>query len=136
MDKKLKEAIDKGRATKEKKEAAEQKALEDKRAEHRKYIKKHLPAAREWIATVLFAKIAEVESSTANYKSRFIYLGSGHEAGIPVEAIYEAAQKIKGLKPTYECHSIYESGECVGVGEPVYSIKWESTDPNDNRNDR
>jgi hypothetical protein len=134
MDKKLKEAIDKGRAAKERKERAERKAREDARTEHQKYIASFLPQARKWIKDVLYAEIAKEEASGSTYRS--IYLGSGKRNGIPAEAIYEAAKKIKGLKPTYECPPIYEHAEFQGVGDPIYSIKWDSTDPNDNRNDR
>lgn len=136
MDKKLKEAIDKGRSAKEKKVSTERAILEEKQAQHKKYINSHLPAAKKWINDVLFARIAQKEAENINYISRSIYLGSGTQDGIPVESIYEAAKKVKGLLPTYECPAIYESGECVGVSEPIYSIKWESIDPNDNRNDR
>lgn len=134
MDKSLKEAIDKGRAAKEKKEREERKVAEAARAEHEKRIKSYLPKARKWIQDVLFKKIADEEASNSTYRS--IYLGSDNVDGIPAEAIYEAAKKIKGLKPTYERPLIYENAECVGVSEPIYRIGWESTDPNDNRNDR
>ena len=133
MDKNLKEAIDKGRAAKEKKEREERKVADTARAEHEKRIKSYLPKARKWIQDVLFKKIAEEESSGHTYRS--IYLGSGFVDGIPAEAIYEAAKKVKGLKPTYECPPIYENAEFQGVGEPIYRVGWESTDPNDNRND-
>lgn len=136
MDKALKDAIDQGRAAKEKKEREERKALDAARVEHQKYIKGQLSKARKWINDVLFAKIAEAEASASYQVHRSIYLGSGNIDGIPAEAIYEAAKKIKGLKPTYECPLIYENAECQGIGEPIYRIGWESTDPNDNRNDR
>ncbi len=134
MDKKLKDAIDKGRATKEKKDREARKVAEAARSEHQKYIDKHMPAARKWIQDVLLEKIAEEEATGHTYRS--IYLGSGNVDGIPAEAIYEAAKKIKGLKPTYNCPPIYENAEFQGTGDPIYSIGWESTDPNDNRNDR
>lgn len=134
MDKKLKEAIDKGRAVKEKKEKEEAKKAASERSAREKYINSYLPQARKWIEEVLFVKIAKEESLGSNYRS--IYLGSDQKDGIPVEAIFEAAKKVKGLKPTYTCPAIYESAEFQGCGEPQYSIGWESTDPNDNRNDR
>jgi hypothetical protein len=56
--------------------------------------------------------------------------------GIPAEAIFQAAKKIKGLKPRVEYPSIYENAEFVGTGDAQYSIEWESLDPNDHRNDR
>ncbi len=134
MDKKLKEAIDKGKSNKEKKARKERKVVDKQRAKHKKYIDSYLPKARKWIQDVLFVEIAKEEAAGCTYRS--IYLGSNYKDGIPAEAIYEAAQKIKGLKATYSCGSIYENAECVGVGEKEYSIGWESTDPNDNRNDR
>src|SRR5512135_3862259 len=100
MDKNLKEAIDKGRAAKEKKEREERKVAEAARDEHQKRIKSYLPKARKWIQDVLYKKIAEEEASGRTYRS--IYLGSGFVDGIPAEAIYEAAKKIKGLKPRSE----------------------------------
>lgn len=136
MDKTLKDAIDKGRSAKEKKEREERKVIEAAQAEHRKYIESQLPKARKWIKDVLYTKIAEAEAQTSNYIHRSIYLGSTTFDGISAEAIYEAAKKIKGLKPTYNCPPIYENAEYQGSGDPIYSIGWESTDPNDNRNDR
>lgn len=134
MDKNLKDAIDKGRAAKEKREREERKIAEATRSEHQKRIDAQLPKARKWIKDVLFAKIAEEEAAGRTYRS--FYLGSTTFDGISAEAIYEAAKKIKGLKPTYNCPPIYENAEFQGTGEPIYSIGWESTDPNDNRNDR
>lgn len=133
MDKELKEAIDKGRSAKEKKARAEAKVQAAERSEHQKYIDRELPKARKWIKEVLFAKIAEEEASGHTYRN--IYLGSDIIDGISCEAIYQAAKKIKGLKPTYSRGAIYENAEFQGTGELEYSIGWESTDPNDNRND-
>jgi hypothetical protein len=134
MDQKLKNAIDKGRAAKEKKDREDRKAADAVRTAHEKAIKAQLGNARRWIDEVLMAKIAEAEASGTHYRN--YYLGSGNVDGISAEAIYEAAKKVKGLHPTYNCPPIYENAEFQGTGEPVYSISWDSTDPNDNRDDR
>jgi hypothetical protein len=134
MDKDLKEAIEKGRLAKEAKERAEAKAAQIERTERQKFIDSKMPAARKWVKEVLFARIAEEETKRQPYRN--IYLGSDYVDGIPAEAIFEAAKKVKGLKPMTEHSPIYESGECVGIGETEYRILWESLDPNDNRNDR
>lgn len=134
MDKKLKKAIDKGRSAKEKKDSENRKAADVARTEHQKLIDSQLPKARKWINDVLFAKIATEEAAGHTYRN--IHLGSTSVDGISAEAIYEAAKKIKGLKPTYECPAIYENAEFQGTGDPEYRIGWESADPNDNRNDR
>lgn len=134
MDKKLKEAIDKGRAVKEKKDREKQKVAEVARTAHQKLVDLQLPSARKWIQDVLFPEITKQEALGPCYRS--IYLGSDYKDGILAEAIYEAAKKIKGLKPTYNCPPVYEHAEFQGPGVPIYSIGWESTDPNDNRNDR
>ena len=134
MDKDLKAAIEKGRLAKEAKERAEAKVATVQRTERQKFIDSKMPAARKWVKEVLLAKIAEEETKSRPYRN--IYLGSDYVDGIPAEAIYQAAKKVKGLEPVTERSPIYESGECVGIGETEYRIKWESLDPNDNRNDR
>lgn len=134
MDQKLKNAIDKGRAAKEKKDREERKAADAIREAHEKAIKAQMGKARRWIDEVLMAKIVEAEASGTRYRS--YYLGSTTVDGISAEAIYEAAKKVKGLHPTYTCPPIYENAEFQGTGEAVYSISWDSTDPNDNRDDR
>jgi hypothetical protein len=134
MDKDLKKAIEKGRLAKGAKERAEAKAAQVERTARQKFIDSKIPAARKWVKEVLFARIAEEETKSLPYRD--IYLGSGYVDSIPIEAIYEAAKKVKGLQPVTERSPIYESGECVGIGETEYRIKWESLDPNDSRNDR
>lgn len=133
MDKNLKAAITKGKAEKTRKQNAEKKAAEDARSEHEKFIASQMKYARDWIKSKLYEKIAKEEASGSTYRS--IYLGSGNVDGIPAEAIYEAAKKVKGLKPTYRCGAIYQDAEFQGVGEPEYSIGWESPDQEDNEGD-
>jgi len=131
IDKRLQEALDK---------AAKQKAAEDKKArdeneiarkEHEAFIKKWLPKARKWIDEKLFNQIVEAEANNRHY----ILLGSHYEDGIPSEAIYEAVKKVKGLKAIVKTSPVYENAEYVGQSEPSYWIEWESTNPNDHRND-
>lgn len=130
MNTKLKEAISKGRTIKENKKREEKAKIEAARSEHQKYIDSMLPKARKWIQTVLYDKIAEIEASNAAYKS--VYLGSNDVDGIPAEAIYEAAKKIKGLCPEAKCYPSYTGDIDYPVyGDPVYEIKWSSADENE-----
>lgn len=127
MNTKLKEAISKGRAIKENKKREEKAKTEAERSQHQKYIDSMLPKARKWIQNVLYDKIAKIEASNAAYKS--VYLGSNDVDGIPAEAIYEAAKKIKGLCPEYKCYPSYEKDiDWPVYGDPIYEIKWNSTD--------
>jgi hypothetical protein len=135
MDENLKKAIEKGRAKKAAKLRESRAASDAKTSEHQKYINKYLPEARKWIKNKLFKQIAQAEADFQNYSSRNIPL-SDSEDGIPAEAIFQAAKKVKGLKPRVEYPSIYENAEFVGTGDAQYSIEWESLDPNDHRNDR
>lgn len=132
MNKNLKEAIAKGKAEKAAKDKTRNEENQKIYNEYEKMIQRHLPAARKWIKEVLFKKIAEEEAKATNYIYRSVYLGSGTKDGIPVQAIYEAAKKVKGLKPTYNCPPIYENAEFQGCGEAQYSIGWESIEDDEN----
>jgi hypothetical protein len=131
VDKRLQEALDKAITKKASKDRKLRDANQAARDEHQKYIKKWLPKARAWIDEKLFTQIAEAESEGRHY----ILLGR-YELGIPSEAIYEAAKKIKGIRSIMKTFPIYENAEYQCESEPSYSIEWDSTDPNDHRNDR
>jgi len=131
IDKRLQDALNKAVTQKAAKDKKARDANEEARLEHERYIKKWLPKARKWISEKLFPRITEEEASGRHY----ILLGSQYENGIPSEAIYEAAKKVKGLKSVMKTSPIYENAEYVGQSEPSYWIEWESTDPNDHRTD-
>ena len=77
---------------------------------------------------ILTLHITEAE---ANGK-HFVLLGR-YESGVPSEVIFEAAKKIKGLKPVMKRSFTTDEHP---TGAPVYYIEWDSTDPNDHRNDK
>ena len=124
----LKAALDKAI---KKRQAKEKKALgakQEESDEHNRFIKKWMPKARLWIKEKLFDQITEAE---ANGK-HFVLLGR-YESGVPSEVIFEAAKKIKGLKPVMKRSFTTDEHP---TGAPVYYIEWDSTDPNDHRNDK
>ncbi len=131
IDDMLKAALDKAVKKKQAKAKIASSANQLAKDEHNKFLKKWMPKARLWIKEKLFDQITEAEASGKHY----ILLGC-YESGIPSEVIYEAAKKIKGLKPVIKTRPIYENAEYVRDSEPTYSIEWDSTDPNDHRNDR
>lgn len=131
MDKRLKASIEKGKAEKEAEFRKEQKLQQTEADQHRKMIKSHLPKANKWIDEVLFAKIAQAEKEMKSYSTRVISLRD-YEDGIPAQAIYEAAQKIKGLRPCIQSHTIYENCEAVG-SDWSYEIRWDA-EPEDTNN--
>lgn len=130
MDKKLKEAIVKGKSEKEAKVHDEEKIRQNKTERHHEMIKSYLPKARKWINEVLFAKIAQAEKEMQSYSTRVISLRD-NEDGIPAQAICEAARKIKGLHPGTRNYSVYENAECVGV-EISYQIEWDANSEDTN----
>ena len=121
MDKRLQKAIDKANQEKEKQKQIELDKAQDQAKRYEAYIKSELPKARKWIKDKLWNKISEIEMSGRNY----LYLGSDKIDGVSVDAICKEVKKIKGLKITSQSSCIYENAECVGVGEPEYSIEWE-----------
>lgn len=128
VDKNLKAALDK--AVK-KKQKLNNKSINEQSFENRKraaHIKKWMPKAKAWIKNKLFNMITEAEAEGCHY----ILLSSFYEDGIPTEVIYEAAKNVKGLRPIYKS---YVSERTLEVESESYSIEWDSTDPNDNRND-
>ena len=128
IDDMLKAALDKAVKKKQAKAKIASSANQLAKDEHNKFLKKWMPKARLWIKEKLFDQITEAEASGKHY----ILLGC-YESGIPSEVIYEAAKKIKGLKPV-EKRSFPTDN--YPNGAPVYYIEWDSTDPNDHRNDR
>lgn len=136
IDDMLKAALDKAI---KKRQAKEKKALgakQEESDEHNRFIKKWMPKARLWIKEKLFDQITEAE---ANGK-HFVLLGR-YESGVPSEVIFEAAKKIKGLHPVIKDSPDYKDIDGInpiqGKGKIItYSIEWDSTDPNDHRNDR
>ena len=111
MDKKLKEAIVKDKAEKAAKEQAERAGLLAEAKARQDAFEAALPKARKWIKEVLFPKIAEIEAKGTNYRQ---YVLGRYEDGIPAEVIYEAAKKIKGLRPITKTYPIY-SGQNTRV---------------------
>ncbi len=132
IDKRLQEALNKAVTKKAAKDRKLRDANQAARDEHQAYIKKWMPKARAWIEEKLFAQITEAEAEGRHY----ILLGTRYESGIPSEAIYEAAKKVKGIRAIMKTYPIYENAEYQCESEPSYSIEWDSTDPNDHRDDR
>ena len=128
IDDMLKAALDKAVKKKQAKAKIASSANQLAKDEHNKFLKKWMPKARLWIKEKLFNQITEAESNGKHN----ILLGC-HENGIPSIVIFEAAKKIKGLKPV-EKRSFPTDN--YPNGAPVYYIEWDSTDPNDHRNDR
>ena len=127
MDKKLKEAIAKGKAEKAAKEQAERAGLSAEAKARQDAFEAALPKARKWIKEVLFPKIAEIEAKGTNYRQ---YVLGRYEDGIPAEVIYEAAKKIKGLRPITKTYPIYQWAEYQGQSDPSYFIEWDSEEDN------
>jgi hypothetical protein len=131
MDKRLQNALNKAVQKKQTKQRQTSDTNQEAKKVHDKFIKKWLPKARAWIDKKLFKQIADAEASGIHY----ILLGR-YEDGIHSEVIYEAAKKIKGLRAVRKQYPTYENAEPSGWSEPTYAIEWDSTDPNDHRNDR
>ena len=130
MDKRLQKALNKAVQQKQAKQRVSANVSSEAKKEHDKFIKKWMPKARAWIDEKLFPQIVEAESNSKHY----ILLGR-YEDSIPSEVIYEAAKKVSGLKASVKTAQSYDHI----FGDPTiitYVIEWDSTDPNDHRNDR
>lgn len=135
VDERLQVALNKAIANKKQKERKTADAVQIAQDEHAKFIRKWMPKARKWINEKLFKQITEAETNGIHY----LLLGR-YEDSIPSEVIYEAAKKIKGLRPVLKRNPIYRDGEDTDredTGEYIihYSIEWDSTNPNDYRMD-
>ncbi len=124
MDPRLKKALDNSKKEQEKKEREERRKKEKEIADHKKYIKSKMAEAKKWIDANLFSLI---EAADKTPYSKRVYLRDSY--GLPAEALYEAAKKIKGLRAVADWrwnNSNPDDYNCGGYYE--YYVTWGEED--------
>lgn len=121
MDKRLKDTLNKVDKEKADAEKAAKAAEAKKDKEHEAYITSQLPAAKKWVDTYLFDRIAE--AAKKGYKSLQL---NEYESSVPATAIVKVANEIDGIRAfaKWEFPIDYDTGYHVD-GSYTYHVFWE-----------